>query len=156
TFSLPTSTTCAQYTIGVIVDGYYTRNASADNDVVTVQRASAGSIGGGGFVVNSGTAGAAVAGSYKPDVGAKTNFGLNVKFNKSGTNLQGAVNMILRRTVGGVLRTYQIKSNAIASLSTSGSSSAGLKATFTSKANMTDITDPLNPVPVASVGNGQL
>ena len=111
-----------------------------------------GSINGGGYLVNGSTA----AGSYKPDVGLKTNFGFNVKYNKSGTNLQGKVNIILRRTEGEVLRTYQIKSNAIDTLTVKTLAGPRYRATFTSKANLTDITDPLNPVPVSSVGNGLL
>jgi hypothetical protein len=72
-------------------------------------------------------------------VGQKTNFGFNVKYNKGGTNLQGQVNIIVRN--GG--RTYQIKSNSITSLA---ATSATGTATFNGKANIQDITDPLNPI----------
>ena len=99
---------CASYRVGVIVNNYYTRNESADDTVVTVKKPTAGSIGGGGFLVNSES-----NGTYAGAAGAKTNFGLNVKFNKQGTNLQGNVNIIVRGSDGHV---YQIKSNAIDSL----------------------------------------
>ena len=80
----------------------------------------------------------------------------NVKYNKAGTNVLGKVNIILRRTEGQVLRTYQITSNAIDTLTINTLAGPRYRATFTSKANLTDITDPLNPVPVSSVGNGLL
>jgi hypothetical protein len=70
-----------------------------------------------------------------------------VKFNKNGTNLQGNANIIIRRTESdGVVHVYQVKSNATDSLNISSPSNGVYKATFTSKANLTDITNPLNPV----------
>src|SRR5205807_1769880 len=60
------------YTIGVIVTGYYTRNSQTDDTVVTVKKPTAGSIGGGGFLVNS-----ASYGTYAGTAGLRTNFGLN-------------------------------------------------------------------------------
>ena len=71
--------------------------------------------------------------------GSKSNFGFNVKYNKSGTNLQGSVNIIVRS--GG--QVYQIKGNAISSLGV-----AKPKANFTGKASIQDITNPLSPVAV--------
>jgi hypothetical protein len=56
------------------------------------------------------------------------------------------VNIIFSRTVGGVLRTYQAKSNSIESLVRTITSPSTCHAQFVSKANLTDITDPLNPV----------
>jgi hypothetical protein len=130
------------YTIGFIVNNWYTRNSSADDEVVTVKKPTAGSIGGGGFLINSSS-----EGTYAGDAGHKTNFGLNVKYNKSGKNLQGNVNIIVRRTETDGLHVYQIKSNSIDSLSIT-SIAGGYKATFTSKANLTDVTDPNNPIPL--------
>jgi len=95
------------YTIGIVVGGYYTRNASADDSLVTVSKLIPGSIGGGGFTVNVASAGLATG-----DAGAKTNFGFSVKNTKKGNNFQGHVNIIVNS--GG--RTYQIKSTAINSL----------------------------------------
>ena len=79
-------------------------------------------------------------GEYASDAGTKTNFGFNVKFNKRMTNLQGHVNIIIRS--GG--RVYQIKANAMHSLGVNPNDET--KATFLSKANLTDITDPDNPI----------
>jgi hypothetical protein len=79
-------------------------------------------------------------------VGSKNNFGFNVKYNKGGTNLQGNINTIFRRTENGIVRTYQIKGNAMTSLSVDPSVTATHPyptATFNGKANITDITNPL-------------
>jgi hypothetical protein len=75
----------------------------------------------------------------KADAGTKANFGFNVKYNKKGTNLKGVVNIVIRNGD----RVYQIKSNAINQLSVDSTN-----ATFDSKANIQDITDPLNPISI--------
>lgn len=89
---------------------------------------------GGGYL----TLGAS-AGVYKGDSGSRNNFGLNVKYNKAGTNLQGNLNFIVRG--GGHI--YQFKSNALNNLTISGSPVN--TATFTGKANLADVTNPLAP-----------
>lgn len=137
-----------QYTIGVIVTDYYTRDNSADNTVGTVMKPTAGSLGGGGLIVNSGS-----TGTYAGDAGLKTNFGLNVKYNKSGTNLQGNVNIIVRSQG----RVYQIKSNSITSLSqTQLANNGGALATFNSKATLADITNPTSPIALGGNLNLQI
>jgi hypothetical protein len=73
------------------------------------------------------------------------NFGFNMKYNKSGKNLQGKINVIFRRLVNGEWRTYQIKSNAINSLAVT-ATTAGRRASIATKANLSEITDPLNPI----------
>ena len=124
-----------QYTVGIIVSGYYTRNATAEDVVVDVaQPLTSNFITGGGNIVLALPAG---AGAASP--GTKANFGFNVKYNKPGTNLQGGANVIVRS--GG--RVYQVKSNAILSLGV-----AAPNANFTAKANVTDVTDPLAPVAI--------
>ena len=93
-------------------------------------------------LINAGTAGA-----YAGTGGLKTNFGLNVKFNKNNTNLQGNVNIIVRQAdANGVVHVYQIKSNSIDSLNITSPAAGIYKATFTSKANITDVTNPTAPV----------
>ncbi|HEU0109430.1 MAG TPA: T9SS type A sorting domain-containing protein, partial [Flavisolibacter sp.] len=69
----------------------------------------------------------------------------NLKFNKRKTHLQGGVNIIFRKMVAGLLKTFQVKSNAMSSLGVSGNRSLK-RAEFVSKANLHDITDPQNPV----------
>ena len=51
-------------------------------------------------------------GQHPGTAGAKTNLGFNVKYNKSGSNLQGNMN-IIDRSSG---RVYQIKATSMTSL----------------------------------------
>ena len=124
----------ASFTIGIIVDGWYVRNNSADDAVVTVSKPQPNSITGGGYFINESS-----AGLYAGDPGLRTNLGFNVKFNKQLTKLQGHVNIIVRQHD----RVYQIKSNATDSLSLDPYIDRGV---FTSKANLRDISDPNNEI----------
>jgi hypothetical protein len=124
------------YNIGIIVEGYYTRNSSDDNVIVNVSKPLGSFITGGGYLIMQ-----SPAGQYAGDPGSKNNFGFNVKYNKSGTNLKGNANIIVR--TGG--RVYQIKSNAINSLAADPVTG---KAEFNAKANLQDITDPNSPIPI--------
>jgi len=162
--TLSSGTTGSQsYTVGIIVDdfnnnkSYYIRNSSVDNAVVTVSQAVPGMITGGGYLQMD-SPNTKSAGQYPGTAGLKTNFGFNVKYNKSGKNLQGNLNFIIRS--GG--RVYQIKANAMDSLGISllgggsgcpngGTAAAPCQAVFTSKANLADITDPL--INATSQGN---
>ncbi|CAA9379182.1 MAG: T1SS secreted agglutinin RTX [uncultured Pyrinomonadaceae bacterium] len=133
------------FTIGIVVNNYYAGNASTDVTVVTVSKPlGTNFITGGGYLVLTGSS----AGQYAGGAGLKTNFGFNVKYNNSGTNLKGKVNIIVRAANG---KVYQIKTNAIETLATNNANPLARTATFTSKANLTDITDPLNPI---SLGGG--
>jgi hypothetical protein len=139
------------YNIGIIVNNYYTRNNTQDDTVVTVSKDMSNFITGGGFIVNQNSAGIC-AGA----MGSKTNFGFNVKYNKSRTNLQGNMNIIIRSSESCTPgytgpRVYQIKTNAMQNLTVDSSKKT---ATFTSKANIQDVTDPYNPIPIG--GNGTL
>jgi subtilisin family serine protease len=135
-----------QYTVGLIVDNYYTRNSSIDDTVLTISKPlTTAFVTGGGYLVNQSS-----LGQYAGTAGAKTNFGLNVKNNKSAKNLQGNLNVIIRRLENGVWKTYQIKSNQTDSLFENLTSASTGTAQFTGKANLTDVTDPLNPVGRAS------
>ncbi len=137
------------YTIGIIVSNYYMRNSSDENSILTVSRwLGTNFITGGGYLVN-----ALSNGQYAGVLGRKTNFGFNVKYNKSGKNLQGRVNVIVRGLNG---RIYQIKGNVMRTLAVRTVSNNPLvkAAVFTGKASMTDITDPLNPIALG--GNNTL
>ncbi|MEO6732074.1 MAG: T9SS type A sorting domain-containing protein [Ferruginibacter sp.] len=135
-------------TVGIIVNnGYYIRDNTSDNIVVTVYKPNGDFITGGGYIVPTQS-----VGSMKSDVGAKTNFGFNVKFNKSGTNLQGNMNIIFRRTESdNKQHTYQIKANAMQSLGVNATNAKRQTANYVSKTNITDITNP--SLPVALGGN---
>jgi len=136
TVNLPT-TGYDTYTIGVVVDGNY---ISSSQSVLSVSRSSLTQfITGGGHLVP-----AYSSGQYASDAGRKVNFGFNVKYNKTGKNLQGNMNIIFRR-LGHV---YQIKATSMTSLSINTQDPCSQKATFVSKANLIDITDENNPVSV--------
>jgi hypothetical protein len=134
-----------QYTIGVMISGYYLRNDSAENTVLTVSKPLSNFITGGGYLVLANS-----AGQKAGDSGTKNNFGFSVKYNKQGTNLQGRINTIIRRTEIGVLRTYQIKGNAMTSLAVQPPlcANAPCNATFNGQASIQDITNPLSPISV--------
>jgi VCBS repeat-containing protein len=139
------------YTIGIIVSNYYTRSASAENSVLTVSKPiGTNFITGGGYLVN-----ALSNGQYAGVTGFKTNFGFNVKYNNSGKSLQGRVNVIVRGNDG---RTYQIKGNVMRTLTVQTVTNSPLvkAAVYTGKANMTDITDPLNPIALGGNNSFQM
>jgi hypothetical protein len=135
--------TSESFTIGVIVDtGYYIRNSSEDDTVVTVYVPTGDFITGGGYLLPD-----ASAGQYASTPSLKTNFGFNVKYNKKGNKLKGHMNVIFRRLESdGVIHVYQIKSNAVQSLGVDVSNEDAQFATFITKSNLKDITDPLYPI----------
>ena len=93
-----------------------------------------------GYIVLSNSAGLKAG-----DAGTKNHFGFNVKYNKQGTNLQGNINTIVRRTEADGLHVYQIKGNSMTSLAVQTLTGT---ATFNGKASIQDITNPLSPIPV--------
>jgi hypothetical protein len=121
--------------IEVEVDGHYW--SPREVTVITVSKPLRDFITGGGYLINESSAGV-----YAGDPGLKTNFGFNVKFNKRLTNLQGKVNAIVRQDG----HVYQIRTNATQSLVVHPLTN---EATFVSKANLVDITDPVNPVSIS-------
>ncbi|TDE44339.1 HYR domain-containing protein [Flavobacterium rhamnosiphilum] len=134
------------YTIGVIVNNYYTHNSSADNAVITVSKPLNGFItGGGNLVVNNS------AGIMASDANSLNSFGFGVIWNKTKTSLQGSMNTIIRHTENGIEKIYQIKSNSISTLVTDTNITAAhpySTATFGAKANIQDITNPLAPISI--------
>ena len=114
------------------ITNYYAGNNNGFPGSVTISVPGADAVTGGGFLVMSSS-----AGTYAGTTGTKSNFGFTMKFNKNGGSAKGQANIIVRSNN----RTYQVKSNAINSLSTSGT-----QANFSTKANLTDITDPLAPI----------
>ncbi|GAA3971381.1 hypothetical protein GCM10022407_16490 [Hymenobacter antarcticus] len=130
-----------QYTIRILVGGFYLRNSATDNAMVTVSRPYNDFVTGGGYVVTTRSAGLKAG---APN--ARTNFGFNIKYNKSGTNLQGAVNLLVRHQEPDGLHVYQVKGNAMQSLSVQPTSATVGQANFTGKANVQDVTNPLAPV----------
>lgn len=113
-------------------NGYYRHSDLGDGTVVTVSRPAMDFITGGGTLL-PGTP----AGKYPASTGRKINFGFNLKYNKSRKNLQGAVNIIYRRTVGDGVQVFQIKGNAMSSM---GVDNATGKANLVCKANLKNLT----------------
>jgi hypothetical protein len=101
-----------QLSLAGSVNGYYTSGIALPlPSVITIVVAGSDNVNGGGFIKLPAT----TNGSYKGSEGSRMNFGLTMKWNKSGANLQGTTNFIYRTTHG---KLYQIKSNAINSLNT--------------------------------------
>ncbi len=125
------------FTVGIRINNYYTRDVATEDTVVTVSRPLSGDfITGGGYLVMS-----ASGGQVPGETGMKNNFGFDVKYNKSMTNLQGHINTIVRN--GGHI--YQIKGTVMTSLAVN--SVAGT-AVFNGRANIRDITNPLSPISI--------
>ena len=135
------------FTIGIIVNNYYCRNNSDDDALVTVAKPLGELfISGGGYLVLTNSAGIKAG-----TTGTKNNFGFNVKYNNAGTNLKGNINIIIRRMEpDNIMHVYQVKGNSMTSLIVN--TSCPKTATFNGKANIQDITDPLN---VISLGGNQ-
>lgn len=149
TFSCTTSLGVGAHTISIYVGNYYVGTAGT---LVEVATPDGSFITGGGFQTASSS-----AGTYAAPPGSQEQVAFNVKYLKNNKNLQGHVSVII--VSGG--RTYEISSNAIDSMGTALQTAGGLPcsgppsstcfglANFRSKANLIDITDPLNPVVIA-------
>jgi hypothetical protein len=141
-WSVTISGDAQDFTVGTVVNNYYTRNASDDNVVVMVAKPLASEfITGGGYIILAGS-----AGQLAGDEGSKANFGFNVKYNKSGKNLKGSVNILVRRLeADGIIHVYQLKGNVMTSLAVQVNDGTAI---FNGKANIQDITDPLAPISI--------
>jgi hypothetical protein len=165
TVPLSSGTASTEYTIGVAVSNYYRDLSEGEIGVVEVAQPNGSFITGGGYLVESNS-----AGTLASPPGARTNLGFNVRYNKSGTNPQGHVNVIFR-TAG---RVYQIQSSSITSFGTALQTAASYGTAspvsctgppslscyglgdFKSKANLTDVTNPLNPIAILPNGGGPM
>jgi autotransporter-associated beta strand protein len=132
------------FTIGVQVSGYYQRNVSEDNTIVTVSKALKEFVSGGGYIQI-----AHPAGQTAGDIGSKNNFGFHVKYNRSTRTLQGSFNTIIRRTEADGMHVYQVKGNVVNTLwAIPGIGPLPAWASCSGKASIQDITNPLVPVSV--------
>ena len=145
----------ASIQIAVIVTGNYTRNQSADDTIVGIAKPGVANqmIGVGtlnnlalpktsnGFLGNAPAAGA----NYFTSISS------NVTYNKSFTNPQGKVNLIVKSlnksdgTVDTAVHTYSITSNSISTF-TSATVSGQVVVTFGAKCNVVEITNPATPI----------
>ena len=156
------SANAASLDVAVLVGGSYFRNNPIDDTVVTVAKPLTSSfIVGGGSLANdmsSGFLAAAADINLQNQPAYPTVFSFNVKYNNSGTNPQGGADITVRSynkpngmidkdgSGNPVLHVYKIKSSAIAALGVTPGNPA--EASFSSKANIVDITDPLAPISV--------
>ena len=83
----------------------------------------------------------------------KSNFGFNVKYNSSGKNLQGRVNVVVRGADG---RVYQIKGNVMRTLSVNNANPNARKAVWSGKASFADVTDPVLPIAIGGNNTFQM
>ncbi len=125
-------------TVGIVVEGYYTRDAAADNQVVVISRADADdSASGGGTIIAS-----ASAGSKAADAGTKIDFDFNLDVSRGSRGITGPMKITF--VSGG--RTYLVTAErAERSLDVSNIGRMGT-AVFDGAADLTDITDRRRPV----------
>ena len=132
-----------QFEINMDANHYYTGTTSFPT-LVTLALPGQEFVTGGGHAVISQS-----AGSYPATAGTKMNFGFNMKWNNSGRNIKGRINIIYRRwqLYNNIWqwRNYQIKSNAIHSMSIQTTVDYRI-AYISTKANLTDVTNPLAPI----------
>jgi hypothetical protein len=100
--------------------------------LVTAYRPGPDFITGGGYLILQKPSGIIGA-----DIGSENNFGFNVKYTKKMTNLQGNINIIVRKTIGEEEKVFHIKGTSLQSLSV-----LDKYAVFSCKATVQDITDP--------------
>ncbi len=125
------------YTVGILVNGYYTQDSTTEDTIVTISKPTSNYIQGGGYVINQNS-----RGTYAGDPGLKTHFGFYVNLNMQGTRLLGKVNIIVRQN-GNV---YLFKSSDLSSLYIVKSKNDIASAELIGKANIYDITDRKNPI----------
>ena len=133
--SIPPAGYIDPYSVRVEVDnGNYLASTEV---VINVSRGSLTEfVSGGGHInpVNS-------SGQFASDSLKNLNFGFNVKYNHSGQNLQGTINVTFRRTQSGVMHLYRIKGNSMNFLSVNVDGSVK-KAFFTGRVSLKDVTSP--------------
>ncbi|MBW6537552.1 MAG: T9SS type A sorting domain-containing protein [Mariniphaga sp.] len=117
----------ANYQVEVLVNNYYISNE--DPYLVTIYEPVGDFITGGGYIITENS-----SGLYPAAPGSRTNFGFNVKFNKTGKNLQGHLNFIWRTADG---RIMQAKANAMNSLGVNIDGDCK-EAVFVAKCNVVD------------------
>jgi hypothetical protein len=131
------------FEVWTYVNNYYT-GSTAQGTLITLALPGQENVTGGGHLNVSNSAGCLAA-----TFGSMINFGFTMHWNKSGKNLQGQINIMFRKYVSGQWRTYQIKSNAINSMSIQNITVSGVNynvAYISTKANLSDVTNPNNPI----------
>lgn len=132
------------FTVGVVVDGYYARDAASDDVTITVRRPVASHSASGTAVLRlTGSAGA-LAG----DDGALAAVTFNGSFARGGRTLQGSATVLVPRTEDdGSVHVYRISTTSVTALTVF---SGPRTATLDGVATITDVTNPAAPVTVAT------
>jgi len=133
------------YVIGIVVNNYYSYDVAAENTVVEVYEAIGDYLTGGGDAVPI-----LSSGKFASDIGKRTNFGFDMKFDDKGTILSGRAIILLRKTVDGVQKLYQVRNSDITAVAVNIDNSSEPKGGFIGVASLSDITDPLSPVELAN------
>ncbi|MBM3176819.1 MAG: fibronectin type III domain-containing protein [Bacteroidetes bacterium] len=142
-----------QWLVWPKASNYYKGDDRLNMNILTLGVPGLEFLSGSGFIIQQNSTGA-LAGT----AGQKMNFGFHMKWNNSGQNLQGQLNILYRRIENGVTRLYLIKSNAIEGtvigartfVDSDGTERAYTTSnTITTKASLIDITDEGNPISVA-------
>jgi hypothetical protein len=135
------SNSAQDFRIAVGISGTYFNNPNiADaQSIITISKPVAG-----GYMVTGGKVKNINSSGYiKGHPGKRTDFQTDITFTKSGTNPKGKATVLIRSyyksdgTLGDYLRTYEINTNAIASLNV-GSIPKPVSATFSAKANLVE------------------
>jgi hypothetical protein len=136
------------------ITGSYEADANCSDQgmsVITVYIPQNEFITGGGYVIIQNSVGLLPA-----DANRRANFGFNVKYTKSGTNLKGNINYVFRHLENdGIVHLYQVKGNAMSSLTVNAQDASENNyktAVFNGKCNVSDITTG-TAVPVSGTGN---
>jgi len=129
------------FTVGIIVEGFYTRNSPADNTIVTVSKVvTTNEVTGDGWLINRNS-----AGLYAGDADLRTDFVFQAKYNKQKDSLQGNLRMMIRSAS----RVYEIRSDYVESLAVSSDKSTAI-ATVIFRVTLFDITNRKNPITIAN------
>jgi hypothetical protein len=133
------------YVVGIVVGNYYERDHAMDNAIVQVYQTSGAYMTGGGKIVPNQS-----SGQYSCTQSKITNFAFDVAFDEAGAISHGHATVLLRKATGDVVKSYEIKSNLITKVQVNIDNPAALKGGITGEATLTDISNPLAPVEVAT------
>ena len=131
-------------TIGMVVGGYYTRKAAADDVALLLQVPTNHFVTGGGFLIA-----AKSAGDLAADSGSPLTINAEARYDTGQTLLHGSVSIGVQHTdSGGSKRTYEIAVHALGSLGVDETETAA--AIAGANATITDVTDAKAPFLIAS------
>lgn len=132
------------FTVGVVVSGNYARDASADDVTITVRRPARTHSAAGAATIRLADSAGAIAG----DGGSLAGVTFAASYVRAGRELQGAAVVLVRRLESdGNVHVYSIATTSVTALTVA---SGPRTATLDGVATITDVTNPLSPVPVAT------